>query len=172
MRLLAWIDNGSLFLGKVASMLVWAGAAVLVWEVVARYVFGAPTVWAHGYTQRIFGAYFILIGAFTLIRGGHVRVDLFIGAQGTRRRAALDLVNCCFLLIWVAALTWQGWLFFEDALVWGERDDSALGHKMWPIKFCLFAGAALMLLQGLVELARACAGLIDPSIVHRGGNKT
>lgn len=171
MRLLAWIDRGSLFLGKLASVLVWAGAAVLVWEVVARYVFGAPTVWAHGYTQRIFGAYFILIGAFTLIRGGHVRVDLFIGPTGTRRRAALDIVNCLFLLVWAGALTWQGWLFFEDALIWGERDDSALGHKMWPIKFCLFAGAALILVQGLAELVRSVAALIDPTLARPEGDR-
>lgn len=167
MRLLGWIDKGNLFMGKVASVLVWAGAAILVWEVVARYVLGAPTVWAHGYTQRVFAAYFILIGAFTMIRGGHVRVDLFIGASGTRRRAALDIVNCSFLLIWASALTWQGWLFLEDALLWDLRDDSALGHRMWPIKACLFAGAAMILLQGLAELARSIIGLIDPSAIRR-----
>lgn len=170
MRLLEWIDRVSLAFGKVASILVWVGAAVLVWEVIARYVFGSPTIWAHGYTQRIFGAYFILIGAFTLIQGGHVRVDLFIGRIGTRRRALLDVINYGLLLVWASALTYQGWLFFDDSLLWAERDDSALAHPMWPIKFCLFAGAALILLQGAAEMIRALAALIDPKIARSNGD--
>lgn len=163
MRALTVIDGLSTMLGKAASFLVLAGAAVLVFEVLARYLFSAPTIWAHGYTQRIFGAYFILIGALTFIQGGHVRVDLLIGEPGTRRRAVLDLLNCAFLLIWMTALVWQGWLFFEDSLTWGERDDSALGHVMWPIKFCIFAGASLMLLQCLAEAIRVLHQLINPS---------
>lgn len=172
MRFLTWIDRISLALGKMASVLIWIGAAVLVWEVIARYVFGAPTIWAHGYTQRIFGAYFILIGAFTLTQGGHVRVDLFIGRTGTRRRALLDIINYGMLLIWASALTWQGWLFFDDSLLWGERDDSALAHPMWPIKLCLFVGAALILLQGVAEMIRAFVALINPNSTKSIGNRT
>lgn len=160
---LLWVDWINDRIGRAVSFLIWVGAAVLVWEVVSRYIFDAPTIWAHGYTQRIFGCYFILIGAFTLLRGSHVRIDIFLPEKGCRRRAALDLLNYLMLLIWGAALTYEGWAFFQEALLWNEMDDSALGHPLWPIKLCLMLGAALISLQAVAEIIRSVAGLIDPS---------
>ncbi|MDA0924670.1 MAG: TRAP transporter small permease subunit, partial [Proteobacteria bacterium] len=72
------VDTLNAGIGKAVSLLIWAGIVVLCYEVVARYIFGQPTLWAHGYTQRIFGAYFVLVGAYTLIRADHVRVDLLL----------------------------------------------------------------------------------------------
>jgi TRAP-type mannitol/chloroaromatic compound transport system permease small subunit len=63
MRLLRQIENINILIGKAIFFLIWIGIVVLCWEVVARYVFGSPTIWAHGYTQRIFGTYFVLVGA-------------------------------------------------------------------------------------------------------------
>lgn len=57
-------DSFSEKFGKVVSFIVWIGAIILFIEVFLRYFFNAPTVWAHGYTQRFFGSYFVLIGAF------------------------------------------------------------------------------------------------------------
>lgn len=171
---LLWIDRVNDRIGKIVSFLIWVGAAVLVWEVVSRYVFNAPTIWAHGYTQRIFGSYFILIGAFALLRGSHVRIDIFLPAKGGRRRAALDLLNYLMLLIWGSALTYEGWAFFQDALLWNQKDDSALGHSIWPIKLCLVIGAGLISVQAVAEIIRSVAGLINPSInqTRQFGNDT
>lgn len=166
MAILRLIDRLNEGIGRIVSFLVWIGAAVLVWEVVARYVFGAPTVWAHGYTQRIFGSYFILLGAFTLLRGGHVRIDILLATQGTRKRAALDMLNYVMLLIWGLALTWEAWNFLQEALLWNEIDDSALGHPLWPIKLCLVIGAALISLQAVVELVRSLVALISPKTLQ------
>tara|TARA_R110002095_G_scaffold68252_3_gene58087 strand:+ start:1734 stop:2264 length:531 start_codon:yes stop_codon:yes gene_type:complete len=162
MKLLDWIDQTNLLIGRLVSFLLWIGAAVLVWEVISRYALNAPTVWAHGYTQRIFGAYFILIGAFTLVKGGHVRVDLFLGEEGSRRRAFLDVVNYAFLLIWGFALTSEGWRFFQEALLWNQLDDSALAHPLWPVKLCLVIGAGLISIQALAEIIRSLAALVAP----------
>ncbi|MDO9109536.1 MAG: TRAP transporter small permease subunit, partial [Desulfatirhabdiaceae bacterium] len=68
------IDSISLWTGKVCSFLIYFGIAMLVYEVISRYLFGTPTVWAHGYSQRLFGSYFILVGAYTLLMNGHIRV--------------------------------------------------------------------------------------------------
>lgn len=155
LKFLGLIDRFNTAVGKLASMLIWAGIIVLCWEVVARYVFGSPTIWAHGYTQRIFGTYFMLIGAYTLVRGDHVRIDLLLNTRSPRLNAALDILNYAFLIVWGTALAWEGFWLFEDAWRFGEADDSILRHPMWPIKFMLFAGAALITLQGLVEMARS-----------------
>lgn len=171
---LLWIDWINDRIGRGVSFLVWIGAGVLVWEVVSRYLFGAPTIWAHGYTQRIFGSYFILIGAFTLLRGAHVRVDIFLPAKGGRKRAALDLLNYLMLLIWGFALAYEGWAFFQESLLWDEVDYGALGHPLWPIKLCLVIGAAMISFQAMAEIIRAIIALINPSYtqIRRYGNES
>ncbi len=163
MFLADWIDRLNGALGRAVSYAIWIGMVVVVYEVVMRYAFNVPTVWAQGYAQRIFAAYFILIGAYTLIQRGHVRIDLFLGEPSTRRRALLDIINYTVLLIWMAALVWEGWQYFMDAWRFGERDDGALGHPMWPVKLSLFVGVVLMALQGVAELMRAVARLINPN---------
>ncbi|KAF0677197.1 TRAP transporter small permease subunit [Profundibacterium mesophilum] len=163
MKFLNMIERFNIAVGKAVSFLIWAGIVVLCYEVVARYVFNAPTIWAHGYTQRIFGAYFVMIGAYTLVRGSHVRVDLLTKTRWPRFNACLDLLNCIFLLIWGGVLIWEGWWFFEDAWAFGELDDSVLRHPMWPIKLSLFAGALLITAQGLVEAARSIILIINPN---------
>lgn len=162
MIVLRLIDRINILIGKGVSYLIWAGILVLCYEVVARYGFGQPTLWAHGYTQRIFGAYFVLVGAYTLIRRDHVRVDILLNTRSPRVNAALDLFNYAFLILWGVILTREGWLFFDDAWSFNERDDSALGHPMWPIKLALFLGAALITLQGIAEAIRSLVLLINP----------
>ncbi len=164
MGLLAWIDRINIWFGKAISYLIWIGIGIIVLEVVLRYVFNAPTVWGPGYTQRIFGSYFILIGAYTLIRGGHVRVDLLLNTRSPRWNAFLDLLNYVVLVIWAAALTYEGWYYFEEAWRFSEVDDSALRHPMWPVKLALFVGVTLITLQGIVEIIRSSVLVVRPDV--------
>lgn len=157
------VDTLNAGIGKAVSLLIWAGIVVLCYEVVARYIFGQPTLWAHGYTQRIFGAYFVLVGAYTLIRADHVRVDLLLNTGGPRRRAALDFVNFTFLVIWGAVLSWEAFWFVEDSWRFNEVDESALRHPMWPIKLAMFVGVALITLQGVIEMIRSVIRFINPA---------
>jgi TRAP-type mannitol/chloroaromatic compound transport system permease small subunit len=163
MLLFKAVDALNIAVGKAISLLIWAGIVVLCYEVVARYIFGQPTLWAHGYTQRIFGAYFVLVGAYTLIRNDHVRVDLLLNTASPRRRACLDLLNFSFLIVWASVLSWEAFWFFEDSWRFGEVDESALRHPMWPIKLALFAGVALIALQGVIEALRSIVLIINPS---------
>lgn len=160
--LTAFIDGVNVGIGKAVSFLIWAGIAVLCIEVVARYVFGQPTIWAHGYTQRIFGAYFILIGAYTLVQRDHVRVDILLTPQPSLRNALLDLLNYAFLILWAGVLTVEGWRFFVDAWQFGELDDSALGHVMWPPKLALFLGSLMITVQGINEVIKTLLNLFSP----------
>ncbi len=99
-RFISAMDAVSQYSGKWVAWVVYVGIAFLSLEVVLRYVFNSPTVWAHGYTQRLFGSYFVLIGAYTFVNTGHVRVDVIYEHLSEKKRAVLDLVNCAFLLLW------------------------------------------------------------------------
>lgn len=148
-RILIAINELSEWSGKITSYIIWIGIMMLSWEVVARYCFNAPTVWAHGYSQRIFGAYFILVGAYTLLHGGHVRVDLFYNYFSFRAQRLLDLLNYGFLLLWSGVLIWEGWSFFLFSLDLRECDEMVLAHPIYPVKFVLLVGAILIALQAV-----------------------
>ncbi len=143
------IDNISDWSGRISSFLVFFGIFILAFEVVARYFFGAPTVWAHGYSQRIFGTYFVLVGAYTLLKNGHVRVDIIYQRFSLRVRALLDLLNYTLLLIWSFVLIREGWMFFMSSYEIREADEMVLAHPVYPVKFFLFVGVVLITLQGL-----------------------
>ena len=74
--LLKIIDSISEWAGKCTSILILPGIAVLAWEVISRYGFNHPTMWAHGTSQRLFAAYYVLGGAYVLRYRDHVIVDL------------------------------------------------------------------------------------------------
>lgn len=92
----------------------------------------------------------------------HVRVDILLTPEPSRRNAFLDLVNYAFLILWGSVLTSEGWRFFWDAWSYGEVDDSALGHATWPPKLALFIGSLLITLQGVNEAVKALLTLISP----------
>lgn len=160
MKILYRLDVLNEHIGRLVSWLIWIGAAILVYEVVMRYAMNSPTSWAHGYTQRIFGSYFILLGTFTLLRRGHVRIDLFLRAEGTRTRAVQDIFNYGMLLIWMLALAYEGWAFLQESILWEEVDESGLGHPLWPPKLMLFLGASLMAVQAVVEIIHSALVLL------------
>lgn len=145
-------DSFSEWSGKIISFLVYFGMFILVFEVVARYFFNSPTVWAHGYSQRLFGSYFIMIGAYTLLQNGHVRVDVLYRRFSVRGRAFLDIINYLLLLLWSSVLIKEGIAFFASSWAIREADEMVLAHPVYPVKFLLVVGAVLITLQGLNQL--------------------
>ncbi len=151
-RFLRTIDSISDWSGRICSFMVYLGMLLLVFEVIARYFFNAPTVWAHGYSQRLFGSYFILIGAYTLFKNGHVRIDILYHRFSLRKRAFLDLINYTLLLFWTTVLIKEGATFFSTSWAVREVDEMVLAHPIWPVKFLLIVGVVLIALQGLNNL--------------------
>lgn len=158
-------------LGEAFSYLIYPGIAILFFEVISRYVFNSPTIWAHGYSQRIFGTYFILIGAFTLLKGGHVRIDLLYNRFNKKVRTMLDILNYVFLLVWSLVLMRTGWDYFMYSFRISEVDEMVLGHPVYPVKFFLVIGAFLIFMQGLSMLIQKIVFLVrGDKIEHRSDN--
>jgi len=148
------VEAISEYSGRLASWIIYIGIIILTVEVVLRYIFNSPTVWAHGYTQRIFGSYFVLIGAYTFIHEGHVRIDLIYAKVNQRMQAFLDITNCVFLLVWSGVLIPCGWEFFMKSYKMGEVDQMVLAHPIWWVKFMIPLGMALIFLQGIHVLMK------------------
>ncbi|MFW6080448.1 MAG: TRAP transporter small permease subunit [Desulfosalsimonas sp.] len=151
-KILRFADTVNDWSGKFVSFALYIGIILLCYEVVARYIFNSPTVWAHGYSQRLYGSYFILIGGFTLLNDGHVRVDLIYNHLSLRWRALLDILNYSLLLIWAAFITREGFFFFLTSWRYRETDEMSLAHPVYPVKFLLFVGMLLILIQGINKM--------------------
>lgn len=156
------METISEYSGRWVAWVIYVGIIMLSAEVVLRYVFNSPTVWAHGYTQRFFGSYFVLIGAYTLVHKGHVRVDVIYEHVSVKMKAVLDLLNYLFLLLWSGVMIPVSWNFFLKSYNISEVDEMVLAHPMWWVKFLIVVGMLLIFLQGLSEAIKILADLVSP----------
>ena len=140
--------------GNLLSYFLFFFFALLFLEVILRYFFNSPTVWANELAQMLFGAYAILAGGYILRTGGHVNVDILYSRLSTKSKAALDVFTsilfflfCGMLLIYGGSLAW-------DSLSRFEHSQSAWNPPLYPAKLMIPLAALLLILQGLAKLVR------------------
>ncbi|BBU57143.1 hypothetical protein KU6B_34080 [Mameliella alba] len=111
-----WIDRLSLFCGEFVAY--WAVIAVFVYyyEVIARYVFGSPTNWAHEAMYLMFGMQYLIAGAYAMLTESHVRVDIFYAPLTRPKKAWVDLLTSIFFFIFAGTLLVTSWIFAMDAI--------------------------------------------------------
>lgn len=153
------VSRANATVGEFAAYWTVIAVFVFYYEVVARYIFNSPTIWAHESMFLLFGMQYLLAGGFCLREGAHVRVDVFYTHLGPRGRAIADLATSVFFLIFVCALLVTGWIFFRDSFAIGQVSHTEWEIPHWPIKMALPLGGALLLLQGVVHLLRDVATL-------------
>jgi len=156
-KLLLAVDRLSTWLGQALAWSIVALTALIAWEVYSRYILNNPHDWALDAQIMFYGTLFMMAGAYTLSKGGHVRGDVLYGFFRPRTQAAVDLtLYVLFFLPGIVALTWAGWTFFHDALAIRESTFSATPLPLYPFKAVIPIAGLLLLLQGLVEIVR-CA---------------
>jgi TRAP-type mannitol/chloroaromatic compound transport system permease small subunit len=126
------------------------------YEVFVRYVLRDPTSWAFDLSYILYGAMFLMCGAYTLSRGGHVRADIFYRRWAPRKQAALEMIlYFLFYFPGVLALIIAGWGYGHDAYVIKEVSvNSPVGVPIWPLKMLIPVAGALLTLQGIAEVLR------------------
>jgi TRAP-type mannitol/chloroaromatic compound transport system permease small subunit len=120
-----------------------------------RYILNAPTAWIFDASNMLYGTLFMLAGAYTLAQDGHVRGDFLYGSMKPRKQASLDLVlYILFFLPGILALTWSGWIYFNDAWQIHEHTFNAVPLPLYPFKFVIPLAGAIVLMQGIAEIIR------------------
>ena len=129
----------------------------VVYEVVARYAFAAPTIWAFEITYMLYGAMFMLGAAYALRAGAHIRTDFFYEGWSPRTRGIVDSVAyLAFFFPGIALFLWVGWDEAWYAYEIGEMSEQTPWRPLlWPLKACIPLAAAFLLVQGLSELAKS-----------------
>ena len=164
------VDRLSTWVGKAAAWMAVGLTLLVTWEVFSRYVLNRPHGWVLDAQIMMYGALFMLAGAYTLSKNGHVRGDVLYGFFRPRTQAAIDLaLYFVFFLPGVIAMTWAGWTFAQESLAIRETTFNADPLPVYPFKFVIPVAGAFLLLQGLVEIVRCVICLRDgawPSREH------
>ena len=168
-KLLLRIDAVSTFIGKAAAWLCVPLTLLICWEVFSRYALNKPHAWVLDAQIMLYGTMFMLAGAYTLAKNGHVRGDVLYGFFSPRVQAGLDLaLYGLFFLPGVLAMTWAGWTYAQESLAIREQTFSATPLPLYPFKFVIPLAGAVLLLQGLAEIARCVICLRQGAWPRRG----
>ena len=155
-QFLYFIDALSTWVGKSFGWLILVLTLGVSYEVFVRYVLGAPTTWAFDFSYITYGAMFLMAGAYTLSRNGHVRADVLYRLWKPRTQASMDLaLYILFLLPAVAALMYSGWNYAAMSVRWKEVSIfSPAGVPVFPLKMLIPVAGFLLFLQGFAEVIR------------------
>ena len=155
-KLFLFVDKVSTKIGHAFSWLILALTLLITWEVFSRYVLDHPHPWAFDVMIMMYGGMFMMAGAYTLSKNGHVRGDVLYGFFPPRLQAGLDLaLYLLFFMPGVFALAWAGYGYASES--WAIKEISNItsdGPPIYPFKTIIPLAGAMLLFQGVVEILR------------------
>jgi TRAP-type mannitol/chloroaromatic compound transport system permease small subunit len=157
-KTLLFVDRISTWIGQAFSWFIVALTLQVSYEVFARYVLSDPHAWAFDVMTMFYGTLFMMAGAYTLSKNGHVRGDVLYGFFHPRTQATLDLIlYITFFIPGVIALTYAGYYYAAESWAINEHSNiTADGPPIYPFKTVIPVAGAFLLAQGVVEIIR-CA---------------
>ena len=155
-RLLFLIDNFSTWVGKAFGWCIVILTAGTCYEVFVRYVLSAPTYWAFDMSIQMYGTLFMMAGAYTLARNGHVRGDVLYRLSPVRVQAGIDLtLYLIFFFPAMAALVYYGYGYASDSWRYHEVSwNSPARVQVYYFKTLIPIAGGLFIIQGIGEVLR------------------
>ena len=149
-------DSLSAAFGKAFGWLIILMTFGVSYEVFVRYVLNSPTPWSLDVSFIMYGTLFMMGGAYTLSRGGHVRGDFLYRLWNPRAQAAVDLVLYLFFFFpGVTALIFSGWKYASRSWSYGEVSvNSPAGIPIYQFKSVIVAAGILLFIQGIAQILR------------------
>ncbi len=151
------IDKFSKLVGNIVCWITAPLILGMVYEVFARKLFLAPTIWAYDMSRFLYGALFMLGAGYALSKGIHIRADFLYRNFKIKTQGVVDFV--LYLLFYFPGLIVFLYMttgFVQESIMRGERGmDTTWMPYMWPIKTCLWFGIVFLLIQGVSELFKS-----------------
>jgi len=166
-RLLA-VEKLNTWISGLSSWALLAMTLIVGFEVASRYFFNAPTIWAWDINVQLMLLLMMLGMAEAYRRDVHVRVDVLTSALGMRARAVIEVLFAPVFLMVAIIIAWTGWEYFLDSFSRNQTASTIFAPLLWPIKFTLPLGGALLVLQGVVKLVRDINFVIYGRRANRG----
>lgn len=149
-------DSVSAWFGKTFGWLVILMTFGMSYEVMVRYLFNAPTPWSLDVSFIMYGTMFMMGGAYTLSRGGHVRGDFLYRTWKPRTQAMVDMVlYIIFFFPGILALVITGWKYASRS--WGYTEvsvNSPAGIPIYQFKTVIVVAGILLIIQGIAQVCR------------------
>ena len=151
------IDKFSKWIGSVVCWILMPLIFAMTYEVLARKLFLAPTIWAYDISRFLYGALFMLGAGYALSKGVHIRADFLYRNFKIKNQGLIDF--WLYLLFYFPGLIvffYMTFGFVVESIQRGERGmDTTWMPYMWPIKTCLLIGIIFLLIQGFSELLKS-----------------
>ncbi len=156
-RLVRMIDK---FTDSTGTWVAWLNVPlvlVVAYEVFARYLFNAPTIWSFDVTYMLYGTIFMLGSAYALHKGAHIRTDFFFEKWSVRTKGMIDSI--AFLVFFFPSIFVfflvsgsEGWY----AMLIGETSEQTPWRPiLWPFKLVVPLACLLLLVQGISETIKS-----------------
>ena len=151
------IDKFSKIVGNIVCWILIPLIFAMTYEVIARKLFLAPTIWAYDISRFLYGALFMLGAAYALSKGVHIRADFLYRNFKTKTQGLIDFwLYILFYFQVILIFLYMTIGFVEESIRRGERGmDTTWMPFMWPIKTCLLVGIIFLLIQGVSELLKS-----------------
>jgi TRAP-type C4-dicarboxylate transport system permease small subunit len=159
MKFLERVDKISSWASVVASLSLLVMTLIVGFEVGSRYLFNSPTIWAWDINVQFMLLLLMLGMSETYRRDAHVRVDVLTNSLSPKTRTILEILFAPVFFLIAGCIAWTGWEYFYDSLSRLQTASTVFRAPLYPIKFTLPLGGALLLLQGLSKLVRDIASL-------------
>lgn len=166
----AGIDRFSKLEGEWTALLVYPLLGVVVFEVLMRYGFDAPTIWGFEATTFIYGMHYMFGLSYTDVLNGHVRVDILTMRAPRRVQAAINVVTnlVLFLPVWIC-LTWASYKYAAVSVAELEHNPTSWAPPIYPFKIIMTVCIFFVLMQGISNLIRDLSVLFGKSApTHEG----
>ena len=151
------IDKWSKWIGNVVCWITMPLMLAMTYEVLARKLFLAPTMWAYDMSRFFYGALFMLGAGYALSKGVHIRADFLYRYFKVKTQGLIDFwLYLLFYFPGLLAFFYMTTIFVMESIQRGEKGmDTAWMPYMWPIKACLWFGILFLLVQGISELFKS-----------------
>ena len=151
------IDKWSKWIGNVVCWITMPLMLAMTYEVLARKLFLAPTMWAYDMSRFFYGALFMLGAGYALSKGVHIRADFLYRNFKVKTQGLIDFwLYLLFYFPGLLAFFYMTSIFVIESIQRGEKGmDTAWMPYMWPIKASLWFGIIFLIIQGVSELFKS-----------------
>ena len=151
------IDKFSKIVGSTVCWILMPLIFAMTYEVLARKLFLAPTIWAYDISRFLYGALFMLGAGYALSKGVHIRADFLYRNFKTKTQGRIDFwLYLLFYFPGLIVFLYMTTIFVQESIMRNERGmDTTWMPYMWPIKSCLWFGIIFLLAQGVSELFKS-----------------
>ncbi len=146
------VDNINEYVGRATALIIPIIMIIVSLEVVMRYVFDSPTIWAWDINIQLFALVVFMGGGFTMLKKGHVNIDLLYGRLSTKQQAWLDLITSPIFFLFLGILVWKLGVMAVQSVEEREVMSTILAPPIYFLKVIVTIGTFLFFMQGVTSL--------------------